>query len=290
MSTTSRGIAFMVLGSALLTANDAVTKWLSVDYPVTQVWCLRAVSVTVLIVILAPRYGGLGRLRPRDWGGQCLRAATFVAATAFIVWGLYLLPLVDMEAIVFSSPILIVLLSATLLGERVGLHRWLGVLGGFAGILLILKPGTGVFGVGAVVAFAAALASAVRDVVTRRIAATEHPLAILNFSNAAVLLIGFAIAPWAGWRSLDATAAALLALNGLFNGGAHLLIIESLRIAEASAVGPYKYSALLWSLVFSIAVFAELPDALTVLGALLVVMSGLYILRREQRATRLGTR
>ncbi len=286
MTPTVRGIAFMVAGSALLTANDAVTKWLCADYPVAQVWCLRAVSVPLLILALAPRYGGLRCLRPRNWRGQLMRAATFVAATGFIVWGLSLLPLVDMEAIVFASPVFIVVLSIVMLGERVGLHRWLGVLAGFAGILLILKPGTGVFGIGAMVALAAAATSALRDIVTRRLGATEHPLAILNVSNAAVLAIGFAIAPFAGWQAVDALGWALLALNGLFNGTAHLLIIESLRVAEASAVAPYKYTALLWSVVFSVTLFAEVPDALTVAGALLVVASGLYILRREQRATR----
>lgn len=274
----------MVLGSALLTSNDAVAKWLSQELPVAQVWCLRAVSATALILLLAPRYGGYACLRPRSWRAQGVRASLFVVTTALIVWGLSLLPLVEMSSILFAGPIFVVVLSVWLLGERVGMHRWLGVAIGFAGVLLILRPGAAVFGLGALVALGAALTGALRDVVTRRLGATEHPLAILNVSNSAVLLIGLAIAPWAGWLWPTHGAWLLLGLNGVLNAGAHLLIIESLRVAEASAVAPYKYTALLWSVIFSVLVFAHVPGPGTIAGALLVVAGGLYILRREQRA------
>lgn len=273
----------MVLGSALLTSNDAVTKWLCQDLPVTQVWCLRAVSALALILMLAPRYGGYACLRPRNWYGQGVRAAIFVTTTALIVWGLSLLPLVEMSAILFAGPLFVVVLSVWLLRERVGMHRWLGVLMGFAGVLLILRPGAAVIGLGALVALGAALTGALRDVVTRRLGATEHPLAILNVSNSAVLLIGFALAPWAGWVLPSPAAWALLGLNGLLNAGAHLFIIEALRVAEASAVAPYKYTALLWSVLYSVIMFGHVPGPATVAGALLVVAGGLYILRREQQ-------
>lgn len=283
MKSATRGILYMVLGSALLTGNDAVTKWLCQDLPVSQVWCLRAVPALLLILALAPRYGGYACLRPRNWAAQGMRAAVFVTTTALIVWGLSLIPLVEMSAILFAGPLFVVVLSVWMLGERVGLHRWLGVILGFVGVLLILRPGAAVFGLGALVALGAALTGALRDVLTRRLGATEHPLAILNVSNSAVLLIGFAIAPWAGWVSPAPAAWLLLGLNGLLNGGAHLFIIESLRVAEASAVAPYKYTSLLWSVLFSVLVFAHVPGPGTVTGALLVVAGGLYILRREQQ-------
>ena len=282
MTGSTRGIVLMVLGSALLTANDALSKHLCESLPVAQVWCLRAVSAGLLILVISPRYGGVRRLRPHDWTGQGLRAATFVATTGLLVWGLSLLPLAEMSAIVFASPVFVVALSALMLGERVGSHRWLGVAAGLAGMLLIVRPGSVVFGVGAVVAVTAALTSALRDIITRRLSGTEHPLAILNVSNTAVLIIGFAIAPWAGWVWPAPTAALLLAFNGVLNAAAHLAIIESLRLAEASAVAPYKYTALIWSVFLGAVVFGQVPDAFTVTGALLVVGAGLYILRRER--------
>ena len=124
----------MILGSALLTASDAVTKWLTQEYPVSQVWCLRTLFVLVPIALLAPRYGGYRTLLPKRVGRQMLRAVLFLSTTLLITIGLSLLPLAQMVSISFSSPLFVAALAPLLLSERVSTSRWLTITVGFVGV------------------------------------------------------------------------------------------------------------------------------------------------------------
>ena len=168
----------MLLGSGLLTTSDAVTKWLTQDFPVSQVWCLRTVFVLVPIALLAPRYGGYRALLPNRIGPQFLRAILFLVTTLLIVTGLSLLPLAQMVAIVFSSPIFVAALAPIILRERVSTRRWLAIGLGFIGVLIILRPDPTTIGISALIAVAASLSSAIRDLVTRQISRTESSLSI----------------------------------------------------------------------------------------------------------------
>ena len=179
----------MVLGSALLTVNDALTKWLTQDYPVSQVWCLRTLFVLLPIALLAPRYGGYRALLPNRIKPQLLRAVFFFSTTLLIVWGLSLLPLAQMVAIVFSSPIFIAALAPILLRERVSRTRWLAIGIGFVGVIVILRPDPTTIGIASLIAIAASLSSAVRDLVTRKISSSESSLSILFCSSVFVILI-----------------------------------------------------------------------------------------------------
>ena len=277
-----RGILLMVISAALLAMNDAVTKWLTQSYPVTQVWCLRTVFVLVPILAVAAHRGVRGELRVVSWRGQVLRATLFVSTTLLIVLSLEALPLPDVMAIVLASPLFVAALSMRILGERVSAERWATVAVGFVGVLLIVRP-TGTFAWVALLPVAAALSSALRDMVTRRIGRTETSLAILFYSSLAVVVVGFATAPLFDWRAVSLGAWGLLAVNGALNGGAHFLMIESLRLGEAATVVPFKYSGLVWGLVLGFVVWRHVPDAWMLAGAGLVAASGLYLLRLEYR-------
>jgi drug/metabolite transporter (DMT)-like permease len=272
----------MILGSALLTSNDAITKWLTQDYPVSQVWGLRALFVLVPIALLAPRYGGYRALLPNSIKPQLLRAVLFFSTTLLIVIGLSLLPLAQMVTIVFSSPIFVAALAPIFLKERVGTVRWLTIGVGFIGVLVILRPDPTTIGISSLIAVAASLSSAVRDIVTRKISHTESSLSILFCSSLFVILIALAGAPWLGWIQVRPVGWALLLVNGILNGAAHFLIIEALRLGEASAIAPYKYTALIWGGLLGIFIWGDLPDLWMISGATLVVVSGLYLLRQEQ--------
>lgn len=284
---TVRGIALMVLSAALLALNDTVTKWLTQDYPATQVWCLRTLFVLFPLLAVAAHRGALRELRMVSWRGQAVRAALFCSTTLLIVLSLQSLPLPDVMAIVLASPIFVAALSMPILGERVGAARWAVVLVGFAGVLLIVRP-EGAFHWVALLPVAASLSSAVRDMVTRRISRTETSIAILFYSSLAVIVVGLAIAPLFDWRAVTATAWGLLVLNGLLNGGAHFLLIEALRLGEASVIVPFKYSGLVWGLLFGFLVWRHVPDAWMLAGAALVAGSGLYLLRLEARPRTAG--
>jgi drug/metabolite transporter (DMT)-like permease len=284
---TVRGIALMVVSAALLALNDTVTKWLTESYPATQVWCLRTVFVLIPILAVAAHRGAWRQLRVVSWGGQTLRAALFVSTTLLIVLSLEALPLPDVMAIVLASPLFVAALSMRILGERVSAERWAMVAVGFVGVVLIVRP-TGAFHWIALVPVAASLSSALRDMVTRRVSRTETSLAILFYSSIAVIVIGLATAPLFEWRAVSASAWALLALNGALNGGAHFLMIESLRLGEAATVVPFKYSGLLWGLLLGFLVWRYIPDTWMLVGAALVAGSGLYLLRLEYRPTTVG--
>ena len=272
----------MIVGSALLTSNDAVTKWLTQDYPVSQVWGLRTLIVVVLITFLAPRYGGYRALLPTRITTQLLRAVLFFLTTLLIVTGLSLLPLAQMVAIVFSSPIFVAALAPIFLQERVTVTRWLTIGIGFIGVLVMLQPNPATIGIASLIAVAASLSSAVRDIVTRQASRTESSLSILFCSSLFVIVIALPAAPWLGWIEVKPVGWALLLVNGILNCAAHLLIIEALRLEEASVVAPYKYSALIWGALLGIVVWGDLPGLWMITGAALIVTSGLYLLREER--------
>ena len=273
----------MILGSALLTASDAVTKWLTQDYPVSQVWCLRTLFVLVPIVLLAPRYGGYRALLPTHVAPQLLRAVLFLLTTLLITIGLSLLPLAQMVSIVFSSPLFVAALAPLLLGERVSISRWLTIAIGFIGVLVIVRPDPTTMGIASLIAIAAAFSSAVRDIVTRRISTTESSLSILFCSSAFVIVVALAAAPWLGWIQVQTVGWALLLINGILNGSAHFLIIEALRLSEASAVVPYKYTGLIWGVLLGLVVWGDVPSPWIIGGAILIAISGLSLLRNTQR-------
>ena len=243
----------MILGSALLTASDAVTKWLTQEYPVSQVWCLRTLFVLVPIALLAPRYGGYRTLLPQ------------------------------MVSIVFSSPLFVAALAPLLLRERVRTSRWLTIIIGFIGVLVIVRPDPTTMGIASLIAIAAAFSSALRDIVTRRISTTESSLSILFCSTVFVIIIAFATAPWLGWIKVQAVGWALFLINGILNGGAHFLMIEALRLGEASAISPYKYTGLIWGVLLGLVVWGDVPSPWVIGGAILIAISGLSLLRNAQR-------
>jgi drug/metabolite transporter (DMT)-like permease len=278
-----RGIGLMVAGCAFLMMSDAVSKWLSQTYPIGQIMSMRNVFVMIPILIVVWHRNSFGDLRVKSWGGQTMRAGFHVASAALFVTSITYLPLADVHAIAFAGPIFIAPMAPFLLGESVGWRRWTAILIGFAGVLVMLRPtGAGIQWIG-LIPLAAAFSAALRDVATRWLSKTDTSISILFFSSIAVIIGGMTTIPW-GWEPLTWTATGLFLLNGLVNGTAHFLIIESYRAAQAPVVAPFKYSMLLWATLFGFLIWGHLPDRWIIFGALAVVASGLYILHREQRA------
>src|SRR5688572_31859927 len=167
MTDTLKGIAIMVAGVALLTANDAVSKYLTESHPVGQVICLRQAATLLVIVPYVMAVTGWGALRVASWSGQVTRGLLFVANAGLIVLALSLLPLATVITIMFASPILTAAVSLPMLAERVGPQRWIAILAGFAGVLIVVRPGAAGFEWALLVPVAAAVANSLRDVMTR---------------------------------------------------------------------------------------------------------------------------
>jgi drug/metabolite transporter (DMT)-like permease len=280
--TAAKGIGCMVLGCAFLMMSDAFSKWLSQTYSVGQVMSLRNVFVLVPILIVVWRKDSFADLRVNRWAAQSFRALWHVLAAVFFVTSVSLLPLADVHAIGFAGPIFIAALAPFMLGESVGWHRWAAILVGFGGVLIMLRPTGAGFDYVGLVPLAAALSASFRDLLTRRLSRTETSISILFFSSVAVIIGGMVTAPF-DWKPLTWTSLALFAANGLVNGGAHFLMIEAYRLAQAPVVSPFKYSILIWAALFGYLVWGDVPNAWIAIGAIPVVASGLYILHREQR-------
>ncbi len=282
MSPVIRSLALMTVGIALLTANDAASKYLVQSHPVGQVIGLRQAATLMVLIPYMMFFSSWRALRVVDWRGQLTRGALFLIGSVFIVWSLGVLPLATAITMLFASPIFMVVLSAPLLGERIGRHRWIAVIGGFAGVLIILRPGAESFQWALLLPLLAALVNALRDVLTRRLARTETSIAILFWSNLILMAGGLATLPF-GWVAVTSTAAFWFIAAGIFNGTAHFCIIEALRTGEASVLAPVRYTALLWAAAIGFIVWGELPELWLWAGAAVIVGSSLYMIRGERR-------
>ena len=283
----ARGIACMVACMVFLTLNDAVCKWLTADYAVGEVVCLRSIFMFLPIAVLAWRAGGLASLRVRRLGGQALRALFTVLSAYLFVEALSLMPLADTIAIVFTGPLFVAALARPLLGEHVEWQRWAAILVGFSGVVVLTRPTGEGIGWVALVPLGACLAGTLRDIVTRRISVVESSVATLFFATSATVIASAFTLPF-GWRVPAAGDVGLLALAGLLMGGAQFLMIEAFRLAEASLVVPFKYTSMVWAVLLGFLVWGDLPDRWVVAGTILIIGSGIYILYRSRRVFRQG--
>jgi len=285
----ARAIALMLAGSAFLAWNDAVTKWLARDFPVGQVLCLRSAFILIPLLLIVWRSGGFTTLRVTNWRHHAINSALFAATTFGAVLSVWLLPLSVFVAFIFASPILVAALSVPLLGERVGWRRWAAILVGFLGILVIVRPSADSLTWGVLAALVTVTLMALRDLYTRHISRTEHSNAILFYAAiAATAAGGVTYVPGAGgmtgmeWQPVGLGALAIFAVAGFLNGGAHFLMIESLRFGEAALVVPFRYTMMIWAILADMLVWGTLPDWPVYPGSALVIASGLYIIRRER--------
>ena len=277
------GIGLVCAGTFCYASLDACGKWLVQSLPVMEVVWLRFVLHVVLgAALLAPSHGrGLVRMHsPRL---QALRALMLAAMTALNFWALQYLQLAQTGAIQFSVPILIALISHVVLRESLDLRRWLAILAGFAGVLLVIRPGSQAFHPAILLSVLNAVLYAAFNLLTRRMAATETPASMqwLSALGAAVVLTPFALTS-THWPQ-QASQWAVLVACGLFGALGHHAMALAHRHASAAMLGPFLYQQILYMGLWGWLVFSQVPDGLVVAGALVVVLSGLYLLWLEMR-------
>ena len=275
-SNEGNAICLMILGAGMLTMNDAATKYLAESYPMGQVLGLRQ-SVTLLIIFAYVVWSGSWeKLRINHSSGQAWRAAVHCGSAFLIVWALTLLPIATVTAIVFSSPLIVLIFSMRLLEEEVSWQRWIAVIIGFTGVLVIVRPGGVSFEWALLVAVAAAFASGFRDLLTRRLSRTDTSISMLFWASALLIVLSLLTIPF-GWKPLTLSGGFWFIINGFLNAAAHFLMIEALRLGHAALVSPFRYSAILWAILTGFIVWEQLPDAFTVAGAVMLIISGILI-------------
>ncbi len=277
------GIAFVTLTTLAYATLDASAKWLVQSLPVLQVVWLRFFVHTLFHAVVFTPSMGWRLYKVNHLRIQVIRGVLLVSMTILNFWALQYLQLAQTGAIQFSVPILIALLSTVWLGEHLDMRRWLAVLLGFVGVLIIIRPGTHAFHPAIFLSVANALLYAVFNMMTRHLAASENPVTTQFFSAmvATTVLAPFA---WWHWQTPEGWLNwALVASMGLFGGLGHIGAAVAHRYASAAVLGPFLYQQIIYMTFWGWLVFDQMPDHAVAIGACVVVASGLYLLWRELR-------
>ena len=282
-SNTYKGMACMVIGVLLLASADAVTKLLIVDFHAGEIIFYRGVFAFLPLVPLIVWNGGLRSLRLQQPRGVWWRGVIALVTSVFVALSFINLPLAEASALIFTSPIFLTALSPWLLGEKVGWQRWSAVLFGFAGVVVMIEPRSSAFTIWAFVPLIAALCSASRDIVTRRLGIVDSATTVMFYTSIVALIGGAISMPWSG-PAPNAEQWALFVLSGIFVSLAHLLIVMALQLAEGPTVAPLKYVSLVWSAILGYLIWGDVPGTWKVLGAMMVVAAGLFIIYRETQS------
>ena len=278
-SDTRRGIAWMLVTMLLFVSMDAVVKHLIASYPVPQIaWARFFFHAFLLAAVLGRRLPAT--LATRRRGLQVVRAGLLMATTLQFFTALYFLPLADTTAVMQAAPLIVTALSMPLLGEHVGIRRWGGVVAGFAGALIIVRPGSDAVHIAALLPLGAAFTFALYQISTRILSRTDATLTTLFYTPLLGAALMSAVVPFF-WVMPDAEGWALMAFVGLLGGVGHFTMIRALTWAPAATVSPFSYTGLVWATLFGLTLFGDFPDIWTIAGALVIVGSGLYILHRE---------
>lgn len=278
-------VLLMVLGVSLFAIGDAVTKHLIEALSVFQIVALRgAFSVAVMLPLLA-RTHGLNALTTRRPLGHLLRVMIgWVEMTCFFL-SLRTVPLAEATALFFTAPLFMTALSVPLLREKVGIRRWGAVLVGFAGVVIVLRPGSSAFEPNALLALTAGILYALMMIATRWLGRTESAFS-LTFSMVAGSAVLSALAAPFAWSVPSPQQWLALAGLGIIAAIAHFALAEAFRRAPVSLIAPFEYTAIVWATACGYLFWNEFPDLWTWLGILTVVASGICVLYREIRRRR----
>ena len=287
LSDNARGALFMTAAMAAFVLNDTLMKLLSGDLPLFQAIFLRGLLTTLAFALIA---WSMGALRLPALNGDrwlvALRAVAECGATFFFLTALFNMPLATLTAILQAAPLTITLAGALFLREPVGWRRFLAIAVGFAGVLLIVRPGTDGVDAYAVYALVAVGFVTLRDLVTRRMPREVPSMLVALVTAGAVTAFAGVGALTDDWVRPAAASWAYLGGAIVFVLAGYLLSILAMRVGELGVVSPFRYTGLVWALVLGFLVFGDWPDGLTKLGAALIVGTGLFTLYREHRMAR----
>ncbi|MFV2003009.1 MAG: DMT family transporter [Paracoccaceae bacterium] len=294
------GVLSAVGAALFFSINDVSIKFLSGDYALHQVVLIRSViGMTMLLAFIVPRYGLVALIRTDRLGAHILRSMFVVVANFGFFMALAALPLADVAAIFFVSPIMITALSVLILGEKVGPRRWLAVGVGLLGVVVMLRPGTSAFQFASLLPLAAALGYALLHIMTRRMRGTESAATMTFYVQLVFIVLSAGIGLGIGdgrfagqggaspefffreWVRPDPGDYLIFLLIGACSAAGGFLISQAYRLCEAGLAAPFEYVALPLAIFWGVTVFGQWPDAVSWLGISLIIAGGLYMFWRE---------
>ncbi|MFV3131186.1 DMT family transporter [Niveispirillum sp. KHB5.9] len=275
------GIALAFVAFALYSGMDVTIKLLTKNYAVPQIIALNSLFALGPILAYAALFGGLyNNLRTRRPIYHVIRATCGLFSSFFAFWAYSRMPIADAYALAFTAPLFITALAVPILKEPVGWRRWSAIGVGFIGVLIMLRPGSGLINTGSLAVLAGALFYSVGMLVTRRARNTETSVSFAFYATLASGTVFGAMTPWLG-RMPTLHDLGLSAIGGTLCGVAFVCLLTSFRKVPAAVAAPFQYSQIIWGVLFGWLVFGDVPDRTLFIGLAIVISSGLYILYRE---------
>lgn len=268
---------------ATFCATDAISKFLLPQMNFGQLVLLRGIVAGTLITALAAQRGALRPLRVLLLPPVALRIFGEVGGTILFLQAITHLPLANVSAIILSQPLAITLGAVLIFGERVGWRRWLAIAVGFIGVLIIVKPGVAGFNQFTLLALGSVAFYALRDLATKQIPAEVPALSVTLLTTLSMTAVGgMLMMPLGGWTPMSGRSMSFLLLAAVLVLIGYQCVIIALRAGEISAVAPFRYTQLLWAMGLGYVIFGDAPDAAMIVGAAVIVGSGLYAFHRER--------
>ena len=277
------GIALMCGAVALFAVLDTTAKYLSTQMDIMQIAWARYTGAFVLTLFVSNPITQPALLRSGNLKLQIVRAVLLVASTVLNFMALRYMQLDEVLSIIFTFPFVVAIASGPLLGEWIGWRRWSAICFGFAGVLVITRPGFGAVHPAALFSLAATICYGIYAVITRIVSRVDSNATSLFFNNAIGALLMLPVIPFV-WTAPSNWVVTLLLIGiGLLGSLGHFFLIAGHRIAPASVLSPFIYTQLVWVVILGYVVFDHIPNQWTVAGAAMVICSGLYLLYRERQ-------
>ena len=287
----SRGIIAMNFAMFCFISSDALVKWVTLSLPLGEAIFLRGLVASTIMAAAIAGSGDWRAWRALIEPRMGLRLVGEVGATAFYLVALVHMPIANVTAVFQATPLVMTASAAVFLGETVGARRWAAIAVGLVGVTIIVRPGLEGFDAWSLAVLASVGFVALRDIATARIP-NGAPTGLVTFATAvSVTGLGLALRPFEAvigrnveWMVPDPFVGALVGLNAVALLGGYVGLLIATRLAETSAIAPFRYTLLVWSFLFGVVVFGQYPDAATLVGAAIVVATGLYAFHRERRS------
>lgn len=279
----SRAIAAMMLAMAGFILNDTLVKLTSESLPLGQIILVRGAISIVLLGIVCQVTGVFRQIRVLLHPTVAIRAFAELMATVIYLSALFHMPIANATAILQALPLAVTAAGAVFLKIHVGWRRWLAIAVGFAGVLLIVRPGLEGFDAWALLALAGVGFMALRDLITREIPKTAPTFGVALTTIVAVTVLGLGLTVADGWQPMQPSAYLYLSGAACFVLIGYVFIIIAMRTGDIAVVAPFRYSIILWALALGYLTWGDIPDMLTGVGTVIIVATGIYTFFREQR-------
>lgn len=276
------GIMLAIAAFALFSTHDAVIKFLGGAYSPFQVIFFSVLFGFPPIAMSMTAERRLDNFRPHHPWWLLARTIGILIGMSCVFYAFTVLPLAQVYAILFTTPLLITALSVPFLGETVGIRRWAAIVVGLIGVLVVVRPGVEPLSLGHLAALTAAIVNSFGAIIVRKISSDERTAVLILFPMAATLLVMATLLPGV-YQPMPLLDLGFAAMIGVLAFGGQLLSIAAYRRASPVVVAPMQYSQILWATLFGVLFFGELPDAHTGIGASIIIASGLYVVWRESR-------